>query len=79
MVDFSKIYRADHVVLRNGVIEAQDQNTGSLVYSLTQMQEMVVQASGNVSLAVSEDGLSYTALDDLEIMIPGRKGDKPTM
>lgn len=67
MVDFSKIYRADHVVLHNGAIEAQDQNTGSLVYSLTQMQEMVVQASGNVSLAVSEDGLSYTALDDLEI------------
>ena len=53
--------------MHNGAIEAQDQNTGSLVYSLTQMQEMVVQTSGNVSLAVSEDGLSYTALDDLEI------------
>lgn len=60
MGDFSKMYRADNAVLQNGMVTAAEGGPASLVYSMTNMQEIAVQSSGGVKLSVSNDGETYT-------------------
>lgn len=68
MGDFSKLYCADNAVLQNGTVTAAEGASASLVYSMTNMQEIAVQSSGRVKLSVSNDGEAYTdvALKDTD-------------